>query len=393
MGMYFTGEGYIVTVEDERGSQMWDARSCDMRHCMNVIQNITFRMESRFNMPGSMRTDRYQVVYGNRNVGNVIIETYGPYFYSETEARFLSTVNRLLLIAGIVLTGISIIISSGLSRTIAKPILIAGEAAQKIVRIYSGDTEPDRPIIRIPDKYRTRELAALSRSINTLAGELEEGERRQKQLVSDVAHELRTPLACLQGNVEAMLDGVYAPDRERLESCQEEILHLANLVQDLNTLTTLEWESITLNKTEFDLEKLLQITVEQWRQAADDKGIAINLNTRETLIIADYDRIKQVFINILSNAIKYTDRGSITISLTETENARCKISIADTGIGIPEDELPHVFDRFYRSDKSRNRSTGGAGIGLTIAAAIVRAHGGTIEAKNGKTGTVFTVAI
>jgi signal transduction histidine kinase len=394
MGMHFAGEGYIVTVEDGRGSPIWDARSCNMRHCMDVIQDITVRMEDRFNMSGVMRIDKYPVVFGNRNAGTVTIETYGPYFYSETEARFLSTVNWLLLVSGIVLIGISIIISAALSRTIAKPILTAGKAAQKIAQIYSGNTGlQSRPIIRIHDEYNTKELAELSRSINTLAEELEEGERRQKQLVSDVAHELRTPLTCLRGNIEALIDGVYVADKERLESCQEEIIRLANLVQDLNTLTTLEWETITLNKTKIELAKLLQITMEQWKQAAREKGVEIMLNAKETIITADYDRLKQVFINLLSNAVKYTDKGSITISIEAANETQCRVSITDTGIGIPQDDLPHIFERFYRSDKSRSRSTGGAGIGLTIAAAIVRAHGGKIEVKSGSEGTVFSVLI
>jgi signal transduction histidine kinase len=397
MGMHFAGEGYIVTVEDGRASPIWDARSCNMRHCMDVIQDITVRMENRFKRQGVMRIEKYPVVFGNRNAGTVTIETYGPYFYSETEEWFLSSINWLLLAAGIALIGISIIISAILSRAIAKPILTAGKAAQKIAQIYSENTGlQSRPVIRIPDQYNTLELAELSHSINTLAEELEEGERRQKQLVSDVAHELRTPLTCLRGNIDAMIDGIYKPDRERLESCQEEIIRLANLVQDLNTLTNLEWETIRLNKIEFDLAKLLQITAEQWKQAAHEKGIEITLNAKETIITADYDRLKQVFINIISNAVKYTDKGSITISIettNETSASQCLVSITDTGIGIPQDDLPHIFERFYRSDKSRSRSTGGAGIGLTIAAAIVRAHGGTIEVKSGDTGTVFSVLI
>jgi signal transduction histidine kinase len=398
MGMYFVSEGYIVTVEDTGGRPIWDARSCNMQHCTDVIQGISVRMEGRFNTPVSMRTDTYPVVFGNRNAGTVIIETYGPYFFSETEERFLSAINRLLLLAGIVLIGISIFISAALSRTIAKPIQRAGEAAYKIAHIYSSGQGPQSGpgphsrLIRIPDHYKTRELAALSRSINTLAEELEEGERRQKQLTSDVAHELRTPLTCLQGNIEAMIDGIYKPDREHLESCQEEIIRLANLVEGLNTLTTLEWETITLNKTKFDLAQLLYVIAEQWRPAAGEKGITIALNAHETFISADYDRLKQVFINLLSNAVKYTDQGGITIAVEDTTGG-CLVSVTDTGIGIPEGDLPHIFERFYRSDKSRNHRTGGAGIGLTIAAAIVSAHGGTIEAKSGITGTVFTVRL
>jgi signal transduction histidine kinase len=232
----------------------------------------------------------------------------------------------------------------------------------------------------------------------------------------------------LQGDIEAMIDGVYMPNREHLESCHEEIIRLAGLVQDLNTLTNLEWESITLNKTEFDLGSLLRITAEQFNAVALEKGIAIHLDLIESPIIADYDRLKQVFINLLSNAVKYTDEGSITISVKRIEAGVCspaaniektccasskpsatwEVAIADTGIGIPENDLPHIFERFYRTDKSRNRSTGGAGIGLTIAAAIVAAHRGTMSvasnalAESGQfaegktpcpTGTVFRVML
>ncbi|MDR0641256.1 MAG: sensor histidine kinase [Treponema sp.] len=429
MGMNFVHEGYIVSVEDERGEPVWDARACDMRQCMDVINTITGRMEDRFRLGGALQKKRYPVNFSGRTVGTVIIETYGPYFYSETETKFLSSVNRLLFIAGIILTLISICISMILSRTIARPVKKAGEAARQIAQVHApwgmngGDRE--RPVIRIPDSYRTRELAELSRSINELAVELEEAERRQRRLSSDIAHELRTPLACLQGDIEAMIDGVYKPDKKRLESCHEEILRLAGLVRDLETLTSLEWETITLNKTNFDLAALLQTTAEQFRTSAAEKGIEIKLKLRESPVNADYDRLKQVFINLLSNAVKYTGHGSITITVEEWGGSlppapdsrsgryghafgasspasvwssaspsaggtppatppasRWEVSIADTGIGIPEADLPHIFERLYRSDKSRSRGTGGAGIGLAIAAAIIRAHGGKIGAEN-----------
>jgi signal transduction histidine kinase len=201
-------------------------------------------------------------------------------------------------------------------------------------------------------------------------------------------------------------------------------MRLAGLVQDLNTLTSLEREAGDLSgenspgvsfgaaeklcKTEFDLAKLLGATAEQFRAAASGKGIEIKLNLRESPVTADYDRLKQVFINLLSNAVKYTDRGSVTVTVGEREPAlgasppgRWEVTVADTGIGIPAGDLPHIFERFYRSDKSRSRSTGGAGIGLTIAAAIVRAHGGTISAESrddetaagSSTGSVFRVAL
>jgi signal transduction histidine kinase len=396
MGMYFVHEGYIVSLEDTAGETVWDARACDMEQCAEVINSIAERMEGEYRLGGAFRREWFPVLYNGRNVGTVTIESYGPFFYSETEASFLASVNRLLTMAAVCFTLLSIIISVLISRTIASPILRAGAAARKIAALHSGATPPAGRV-RIRDNYRTAELADLSRSINELAAELEAGEMRQKQLTADIAHELRTPLTCLQGTIEAMIDGVFKSDREHLESCHGEIIRLANLVQDLKTLSSLEWENITLNKTEFDLAKLLRVTADQFRAAAREKGIALNMELSPCPVTADYDRLKQVFINLFSNAVKYTLRGSITVTLEAGRPAA--VYIADTGIGIPEEDRPRIFDRFYRSDKSRARSTGGAGIGLSIAAAIVSAHGGTItvagvnDADNAGHGTVFCVRL
>jgi signal transduction histidine kinase len=396
MGMYFVHEGYIVTVEDERGNPVWDARSCDMQECSMVINGIVRRMEGDFGISGAMRREQYPVQYAGKTVGMVNIETYGPFFYSETESAFLTSINRLLFFAAIILILASFAVSIILSRAIARPVNKSAEAARQIAQAHSGNASPSPLVIRIDDKYYTRELSELARSINNLAACLEEAERRQKQLTSDIAHELRTPLTCLQGDIEAMIDGVYSPDREHLESCHEEVIRLAGLVRDLNTLTSLEWESITLNKTEFDLASLLRITAEQFKAAAIEKGIEIHLRLVESPIFADYDRLKQVFINLLSNAVKYTDEGAITISIKDGGSPlrrQWEITVSDTGIGIPEGDLPHIFERFYRADKSRNRGTGGAGVGLTIAAAIVAAHGGSISVESNGQGSVFRVLL
>jgi signal transduction histidine kinase len=391
MGMLFVHEGYIVTVEDENGELVWDARSCDMQQCTAVLNSIAERMEKEFSLNGAIERQEYPVLFGGKTVGSIAIETYGPFFYSETETRFLSSINRLLLIAGIMFTLLSIAVSVLLSRAIARPILKAGEAARKIAGLHAnGFHGSHNEAVRIPDQYKTRELAGLSRSINELARELEEGERRQKQLSSDIAHELRTPLTCLQGNIEAMIDGVWEPNREHLESCHEEVMRLARLVQDLSTLTGFDRNTLALNKTDFDLAKLLQTAAEQFKTTAGEKRIEIRLDLRESFISADYDRLKQVFINLLSNAVKYTDKGSISIDLYKNRD----VVISDTGIGIPQSDLPHIFDRFYRSDKSRSRGSGGAGIGLAIAAAIVAAHGGTISAESSSAGgSLFRVRL
>ncbi|MDR3115986.1 MAG: two-component sensor histidine kinase [Treponema sp.] len=397
MGMYFVHEGYIISLEDAWGNLVWNARSCDMQQCVEVLKGIRSRMEAQFRLNGRMQRQGYPVFYNGQIAGTVSIETYGPFFYSETETQFLTSINRLLLMAGLILSLLSGGIAFGLSRSIAKPVLNAAEAARAIARVHSRGTNPERPVIRIRDQYHTGELQDLSRSINELAAALEAGERRQKQLSADIAHELRTPLTCLQGNMEAMIDGVYTPDKEHLLSCHEEIIRLTHLVEDLHVLTGLEGDTIKLNKTSFDLATVVQTAAEQFRAAAHEKGIALQLNLRESPIEADHDRLTQVFMNLLSNAVKYTDSGTIRVSI-EKGPQRWDSIIADTGMGIPEGDIPHVFERFYRTDKSRNRSTGGTGIGLAIAAAIVAAHGGTITVENagnekGGSGSVFRVAL
>ncbi|MDR1655761.1 MAG: HAMP domain-containing histidine kinase [Treponema sp.] len=392
MGMYFVHEGYIISVADEEGNPVWDARSCDMEQCAEVINSIAERMEKEFRLNGSLQKQQFPLKYLGRSVGNVTIETWGPFFYSETETEFLRSINRFLIAAGFVFIVSTIVISVLLSRTIVRPILEAKEAARHIAAMYAKGNTAGKHTVRIHENHKTRELAELSRSINELAGELDESERRQKQLTSDIAHELRTPLTCLQGNIEAMIDGVWKADGERLASCHEEVIRLGKLVEDLNILTSLEWNDIVLDRTDFDLAALLNAAAGQFTQAAAEKDIAVNLHLAESPINADYNRLKQVFINILSNAVKYTDGGSITVSVKKGEK-NWDVSIADTGIGMAENETPHVFERFYRSDKSRSRSTGGAGIGLTIASAIVRAHGGSIGLESSEAGSTFTVRL
>jgi signal transduction histidine kinase len=260
-----------------------------------------------------------------------------------------------------------------LAHNLSKPILTAANAAMQIA---GGDLSA-----RVPGKHKTRELHELSRSLNHLAMALENGERWQKQLTSDVAHELRTPLTALQGNIEAMIDGVWQPTLEHLTSCHEETVWLGKLVEDLGQLSILEQKNLELSRTDFDLQKLLANLIEQFTPEVVDKGVVIELSAEQSPLFADYDRLKQVFVNLFSNAVKYTDKGKIDVRV-ESGNKQYVISIADTGIGIPKDEVPHIFERFYRSDKSRNRLTGGAGIGLTITWAIVAAHGGSIEVES-----------
>jgi signal transduction histidine kinase len=392
VGMYFVHEGYILSVEDEQGETVWSARSCDMGRCVEVINGITERMEGSFNVNGAMETKRYPLSFAGREIGTVTIETYGPFFYSETESHFLFSINQFLLAAAGVLILFSSALSVPLARAIARPVNRAARAARLIARLHGSEAPSWKAgaggAFSVFDSKmaesgtKTRELAELAEAIGDLARELDEGERRQKQLTADIAHELRSPLTCLQGTVEAMIDGVYSPDPERLESCREEIIRLSKLVEDLHTLASLEWGE-SLEKTEFDLARLVLAVSDQFASAVREKGLYLRTPFSENAPVhADWDRLKQVFINLLSNALKFTERGGITITVKIFSEAGICVCFSDTGGGIPEEDLPRIFERFYRSDKSRSRSTGGSGIGLAIAAAIVHAHGGTLGAEN-----------
>ncbi|GHV82905.1 sensor histidine kinase [Spirochaetia bacterium] len=389
VGMVFTHEGYIVTVKDKNNIPLWDARSCDMQECNKVINDITSRMENEYRLTGGLHSESYPLMFRGTQVGIIEIETYRPYFYSETEKDFLRSLNKILAFVSGFFIFVSIVLSVLIALSIARPVRKAALAARSIA---DGNFD-----VRLSGNYHTTELHKLADSLNGMAAGLQEADRRQKQLTFDVAHELRTPLTCLQGNLEAMLDGVWAPTMERLASCREETGRLTKLVEDLSVLTNIEWHNITLDKIKFDLSGLLSVVAVNFEQAAKEKNIAVICDLPPLPVCADYDRIKQVFFNILSNAVKYTDKGSVTISGRQAQDEKgiplCEVSIADTGIGIPKDELPHIFDRFYRTDKSRSRKTGGSGIGLTIAEAIVKAHGGAISAESTDSGTVFRVRL
>jgi len=328
----------------------------------------------------------FPLSHDGRNIGRLTVETRALYLFDESQIAFVSSLNRFLLTAGIAFGLLSVAVTALLANALSGPILTAARAA---ARMAGGDLSA-----RVPERRRTRELGELSSSLNRLARALGEGEARQRRLTTDVAHELRTPLATLQGNVEAMIDGVWRPTPERLESCHEEIVRLSALVGDLGKLSLLERGDPGLSLSGFDLDALLSSVVAQFTPAATEKGISLLFSPGSPgprPVLADRDRLKQVFVNLLSNAVKYTDEGRIEVSVSESPGGY-EISVADTGIGIPGDELPRVFDRLFRSDGSRSRATGGAGIGLAIASAIVSAHGGRIEAKSEVgVGSVFSV--
>jgi len=247
---------------------------------------------------------------------------------------------------------------------------------------------------RITETSTTRETAQLIETINNLAETLEKQEALRRRLTADVAHELRTPLATLQSHMEAMIDGIWEPDRERLKSCHEEIVRINRLVGDLEKLAHYESENLILIRTNFDISELIGRIIKNFENDFANKGIDIRFTGEKEILYADKDKISQVMVNLLSNALKYTSEGGKVEVRVKGSDETAEITVRDTGKGIPPEDLPHIFERFYRADKSRNRLTGGAGIGLTIAKAIIDAHKGNIQVRSKvDEGTEFVILL
>jgi len=297
------------------------------------------------------------------------------------------TINRFLLWGGLLAIAIALVLTLVLSRRISSPVRALTVTARKLGQ---GDFSQ-----RVPSKGKG-EMAELAQAFNSMADDIERDEKLRQNLVADTAHELRTPLSNLRGYLEAIKDGVVKPDATTINSLYEEATLLTRLVDDLQDLALAEASELTLVIQAEDITSVIKQAVVSFQSEAVDKGISLHTDLPDRLPPCDIDsqRIAQVLHNLISNAVTHTPRdGNITISARESGNF-VEVTVADTGEGIPAEELPNIFERFYRVDMSRSRRTGGSGLGLTIAKRLVEAHGGQIgvqsEPGNGSRFT-FTV--
>ena len=228
------------------------------------------------------------------------------------------------------------------------------------------------------------EVAELGHAFNNMADALENSERQRRTMVADVAHELRTPLANIQGHVEAMQDGLMQPNADNLSAVHQQTLHLNHLVSDLRLLAETEASELSLEMEPTSIEDVISDAVASFRPRADAASVQLTTDVDDTLPVVEVDRyrIRQALGNLLDNAIRHTPSGgNVTVS-AQRHDAGVRIEVADTGPGISPEDLAHVFDRLYRVDPSRDRSTGGSGLGLTITRQLVEAHGGAVWAES-----------
>lgn len=375
IGVAAMGNGLIIQLADLEGSIIWDAMAHNEGMCQRMLQEMAGNMNSRYpSMKGSYIEVPYTIINGFDEVGKLKIGYFGPFYLNDNDLEFINTLNRLFVGVGIFSMVFALFVAYIMAKRLSVPISRVINTAQLISKGYFHD--------RIKEKSNTKEIGQLTESVNQLAQTLETQEILRKRLTGDVAHELRTPIATLQTHMEAMIDGVWEPDVKRLGSCHEEIMRIGRMVGDLEKLAKYESENLMLTKTRFDISLVIKRILQNFENDFISKNVKIEYHEKEVFIEADHDKMSQVIVNLLSNALKYTTQGGVVEIILQDEADATKLYIQDSGTGIPEEDIPHIFERFYRADKSRNRLTGGSGIGLTIVKSILDAHNGTIHVES-----------
>ncbi|WP_296918817.1 sensor histidine kinase [Megasphaera sp.] len=320
---------------------------------------------------------------GMSSMGGMHGTMHGP-----AESTYISAVHQSLLWVGLGMIGVSVVVSYFVVREIMRPLSTLTGAVQKVRTGSYGQTV---------SVERHDEVGVLTESFNEMSEELARNDKMRRQLFANIAHELRTPLAILQGNLEGMIDDIIPTDKKILLSMADETVRMGRLIQDLRDLSLAEINELTLHKEAADINVMLERAVSMLQPLCDEKDLTVRLNLSRDLpsLVIDVDRINQVIYNLLNNAIRYIERGcAITVSTLPVRvdgKSYAQVQIADTGKGIAPKDLEHIFQYFYRSEQSRNRKSGGSGIGLALAQQFIRSHGGNIWADStvGK-GTTFT---
>ncbi len=303
---------------------------------------------------------------------------HGP---NQMQQRTLDRINQAVIIGGGVALIAALVVGFVVFRAVTHPIDQLSRAAHSLAR---GDLSARVAAQSQPSRLGDDELTELSATFNVMADSLQKAETLRRDMTADIAHELRTPLAVMRGNLEAMLDGVYPPDAEHLQPVLNQVHLLTRLVEDLRTLALAEAGQLPLTKRPTDLNRLIETTLASFQATAAAQQVSLTARPIEVLpaIDIDPDRVQQTVGILIANALRHTPAaGSITVAVRR-DQLHAIIEVADTGAGIPPGDLPHIFERFYRADKSRSRESGGSGLGLAIAKGIVQAHGGSISATS-----------
>ncbi len=311
----------------------------------------------------------------------------GPRPFGSRERIFAGRIRNAIWGGTAVAAGIGVLVALWLAGRITKPITGLTQAASAI----TGGL----PVPPVPVAGRD-EIAELGQAFNSMAARLAEEEDQRRRLFADIAHELRTPLSVIQGTLEAMLDRVIEPTPDRIVGLHSQALLLKRLITDLRDLSLARTGQLQLRRQSIDVAQVTRETVETLAPLADDRAVSLGVDAPAGLphVNADPDRLRQVVLNLVENALRHTPQGGAVRITVREEGNGVRISVADTGKGIGPEDLPHIFEHFYRADRSRTRSSGGTGLGLSIVKSLVEAHGGRVTVQSGVgAGSTFTVTL
>ncbi len=297
--------------------------------------------------------------------------------------RFIKEQKQALVLQGIAVVMLAALLSLLMARRLVRPLNVLAQATHQLAA--------GKFAVRVPVASGD-ELGQLAGDFNSLALALEKSELTRRQWVADISHELRTPLATLRGEIEALQDGIRQPGQDAFNSLHGEVQRLSRLVDDLYQVSLSDVGALTYRKADLDLASLLMESVEIYRSKFMSKEISLELeiddrNTSD--VFGDAERLHQLFANLLDNTVKYTDSGGKLEVTLQRQGGLVAVDLQDSSPGVSQQELDKLFERLYRVESSRNRSTGGAGLGLTICRNIVEAHGGQITANRSQLGGVW----
>jgi two-component system sensor histidine kinase BaeS len=325
------------------------------------------------------------VMVGGQKIGTVVVSRDDGRLFTAEEILLRDQLLRMHAVAGALSAAIAVLVALYLAVTLSRPLRSIRAGAEAM---SAGDLDA-----RVPESGDD-EIGAVADALNRLAETLQQEESLRKESVADLAHELRTPVQGILARVEAAQDGVLDDDAANLAATHDEALRLARLLDDLSALAEAERPGLLLETAPVDLAAVAGAQTAAFSDPFAGKGIDLTSSLRPAVVDGDAKRLEQIVVNLLSNALRYTDAGGAVRVTVRPDDDAALLEVTDTGIGIAPEDLPRVFTRFWRGEKSRSRDTGGAGIGLSIVRELVHAHGGevTVESTPGE-GSVFRVSL
>lgn len=372
---------YCLTLLDENKKVIWEMDPNDIAHKNHIKLNNA-------NQDGVYTTNTFGINVNEKMVGYILVGQYSPVLLSKEDISFKVEINKSIVFSGALTIIIVAIISVILSKQFSDPI--------KAVSNTSVDLSNGNYNSKLNIESNIEEIRNLIVSMNYLGDKLNSQDLLRKRLISDISHEIRTPLNVLQNNLEAMIDGIIPVTTDKLNNLNDEVIRFGKLLNNLNALKEIESDETTINFKRVNIVELISLVISDFSIAAKDKNIELIINKKDTgnfIILGDFDKLKQVFINLISNAIKFSsDNGKVWINISDNITYVI-VEIKDNGMGIKEEDLPFIFERMYRGDKSRNKIEG-SGIGLTIVKMILELHSATINVESHENnGSTFTICL